>query len=168
MVMRRSALDDVRASSRMHKLLRICAAVVLIGASAAMTSSRDPMAAPAMSWIDSVTICPRPDTNHLPQKPVEAMPGNPPPSYPWRRVNPAVDGHVLVEVVIDTTGRASMSTFKVLKADGDPSATRTDGDAFADAVRRILPTYRFTAAELDGKKVCQWVRWPFTFLAPTH
>jgi protein TonB len=60
----------------------------------------------------------------------------------------------LVQYVVDTTGLAVMSTFKVLKAT-DP--------AFADAVQTTLPFMRFAPATIGGHRVKQLVQEPFDF-----
>ena len=83
-----------------------------------------------------------------------AAPGNPTPAYPDDLRAAGITGEVLAQFVIDTTGRADMSTFKVLKA---------DREQFALAVRRALPRYRFLPAEIGGKKVKMVVQMPFQF-----
>ena len=60
----------------------------------------------------------------------------------------------MAQFVVDTTGRVEMSTFKVL---------RTTHDLFAAAVRQALPTMRFIAAEVGGRKVKQLVQQPYVF-----
>ena len=55
---------------------------------------------------------------------------------------------------VDTTGRADMSTFKVLK---------TTHDLFTNAVKSTLPNMKFYPAEVGGKKVRQLVQMPFQF-----
>lgn len=69
-----------------------------------------------------------------------------PPRYPDRLRARSVGGVVRALVVVDSTGRPDMSTFRVLEAD----------DAlFADAVRDVLADWRYFPAELDGKPVAQ-------------
>jgi len=65
-----------------------------------------------------------------------------------------VEGEVLAQFVVDTTGRADMSTFKVLKS---------SHELFTQSVRNVLPQMRFYAAEIGGRKVKQMVQQPFTF-----
>ena len=65
-----------------------------------------------------------------------------------------VEGEVLAQFVVDTTGRADMSTFKVLKS---------SHELFTTAVRNVLPQMRFYPAEIGGRKVKQMVQQPFTF-----
>jgi protein TonB len=56
--------------------------------------------------------------------------------------------------VVDTSGRADMNTFKVLKS---------TNDLFSAAVRSALPRMKFFPAEVGGHKVRQLVQQPFTF-----
>jgi periplasmic protein TonB len=65
-----------------------------------------------------------------------------------------VEGEVLAQFVVDTTGRADMSTFKILKS---------SHDLFTNSVRSVLPNMRFYAAEIGGRKVKQLVQMPFQF-----
>jgi protein TonB len=61
---------------------------------------------------------------------------------------------VFVSFVVDTTGMADTTTFKVVKS--------TD-QAFTDAVRAALPLMRFFPAWSGGYKVKQLVQLPFVF-----
>jgi len=76
------------------------------------------------------------------------------PVYPEVLKNAGIEGEVDVSFVIDTTGRADMSTLKILKS---PHAQ------FTEAVRKALSTARFLPAEVGGKKVKQLVQLPFVF-----
>ena len=91
------------------------------------------------------------------EKPVLAKDGNPLPRYPEILSTSNVEGEVLVQFVVDTLGRAEMSTFKILKA---------SNDLFGQEVKRVLPYYKFFAAEAGGHKVQQFVQLPFTFAKP--
>jgi protein TonB len=88
------------------------------------------------------------------EKQVSSYPGNPAPRYPDMLRSANVEGEVLAQFVVDTTGRADMSTFKVLKA---------THDLFTNAVRSSLPQMKFYPAEVGGKKVKQLVQMPFQF-----
>jgi TonB family protein len=70
-----------------------------------------------------------------------------------------VDGSVTVRFVVDTSGHADMSTFKVLQS---------TNDSLSAAVRRVIPTYAFYPAEVAGRKVKQYVQMPFKFVKPKH
>ena len=64
------------------------------------------------------------------------------------------NGRVVVQFVVDTLGRAEMSEFKVVD--------ETDAQ-LADAVRAVLPRFRFTPGEAAGRKVRTLVALPFDF-----
>jgi TonB family protein len=63
-------------------------------------------------------------------------------------------GEVVVQFVVDTTGRPDMRTLKVLQS---------SDDLFSESVRRALLRYRFFPAEIAGRKVRQLVKMPFIF-----
>ena len=88
------------------------------------------------------------------EKQVSTEPGNPSPRYPDLLRQAKVEGEVLAQFVVDTTGRPNMSTFKVLKS---------THDLFTDAVKSSLPNMKFRAAEVGGKQVKQLVQMPFQF-----
>ena len=88
------------------------------------------------------------------EKPVMGAPGSPTPQYPEMLRTAGVEGTVLAQFVVDTSGRADMSTFKVLK---------TDNEMFSLAVKNALPRMRFLPAEVGGRKVKQLVQQPFGF-----
>lgn len=88
------------------------------------------------------------------EKQVAPAPGNPPPRYPDMLRSANVEGEVLVQFVVDTTGRVEMSTFKVLKS---------SHDLFTSAVRQNLGASRYYSAEIGGRKVKQLVQQPFNF-----
>ena len=64
------------------------------------------------------------------------------------------NGRIVVQFVVDTLGRAEMNEFTVVDA--------TDAQ-LADAVRAVLPRFRFTAGEAGGHKVRTMVALPFDF-----
>jgi protein TonB len=90
------------------------------------------------------------------EKPVLARDGNPHPRYPASLQNRGVNGEVLAQFVVDTTGRADVSTFEVLKS---------SDEAFTRSVREVLPRLRFYPAEVGGRKVKQLVQQSFLFVA---
>jgi len=91
------------------------------------------------------------------EKPALAREDNPKPQYPSMLESAGVEGEVLVQFVIDTTGRADMSTFKVLKS---------SNDLFTNSVRNVLPRMKFYPAETGGRKVKELVQFPFSFAKP--
>ena len=88
------------------------------------------------------------------EKPVVSAPGSSAPRYPEILKSAGVEGEVLAQFVVDTTGRAESGSFKVLK---------TSHELFALAVKNALPGMRFLPAEVGGKKVKQLVQQPFVF-----
>jgi len=88
------------------------------------------------------------------EKQVSPFPNNPTPRYPDMLRSANVEGEVLAQFIVDTTGRADMSSFKVLKA---------THELFTNAVKATLPQMRFYPAEVGGKKVRQHVQMPFQF-----
>jgi protein TonB len=88
------------------------------------------------------------------EKQVSTAPGSPQPRYPEMLKSANIEGEVLAQFVVDTTGHAEMNTFKVLKS---------SHDGFTQAVKNVLPNMRFYPAEIGGRKVKQMVQQPFTF-----
>jgi periplasmic protein TonB len=88
------------------------------------------------------------------EKQVQVAPGNGAPRYPDVLRSANVEGDVLAQFVVDTTGRADMSQFKALKS---------SHELFTQAVKGWLPNARFFPAEVGGKKVKQLVQMPFQF-----
>ncbi len=88
------------------------------------------------------------------EKPVAPVPGTGSPRYPDILRSASVEGEVLAQFVVDTTGRVEVATFKVI---------RKSHDLFEAAVRSALPNMRFLPAEVGGRKVKQLVQQPFVF-----
>lgn len=80
--------------------------------------------------------------------------GNPKPVYPSMLQSGRVDGRVVAQFVVDTTGHVDMSTFRALEA---------TNDLFVNSVRRALSQWRFRPAEADGRRVRQLVQMPLVF-----
>lgn len=88
------------------------------------------------------------------EKPVAPLPGGAGPRYPDILRSGGVEGEVLAQFVVDTTGRVESGSFKVL---------RSSHAMFEAAVRSALPNMRFLPAEVGGRKVKQLVQQPFVF-----
>jgi protein TonB len=88
------------------------------------------------------------------EKQVQQVPGTGNLRYPDMLRSANVEGEVLAQFVVDTTGRVEAGSFKVLKS---------SHDLFTAAVRSALPNMRFYPAEVGGRKVKQLVQQPFTF-----
>lgn len=67
------------------------------------------------------------------------------------------EGSVVVRFVVDTTGRADMATFRIV---------RSTDDAFSRAVRESVRSARFRPASSRGRKVPQLVTRTFNFCRP--
>ena len=85
---------------------------------------------------------------------VRPSPRNPPPRYPETLRNAGIQGEVLLQFIVDSTGKAEMNTLKVL---------RSSHPDFVMAVKSVLPTYEFEPAILMNRKVPQIVQMPFEF-----
>ena len=88
------------------------------------------------------------------EKQVVPAPGNAPPRYPDMLRSANVEGEVLAQFVVDTTGRYEAGSFKVLKS---------SHDLFTNAVKAALQNMKFYPAEVGGRKVKQLVQMPFVF-----
>jgi protein TonB len=93
------------------------------------------------------------------EKPALAREGNPNPKYPSMLESSRVEGDVLAQFVVDTSGRAEMSTFKILQA---------SNELFGSSLKSVLPSWRFYPAEAGGHKVKQIVQLPIKFNVPGH
>lgn len=88
------------------------------------------------------------------EKAAAAIAGSGAPAYPEMLKSSGVEGEALVQFIVDTTGRAELGSFKVLRA---------THDAFGQAVKASLPRMRFLPAEIGGRKVRMLVQQPFAF-----
>ena len=88
------------------------------------------------------------------EKPVVPAPGSISPRYPDMLRQAGVEGEVLAQFVVDTTGKAQAGSLKILKS---------SHDMFVQSVKNALPQMKFIPAEVGGKKVKQLVQQPFTF-----
>ena len=79
------------------------------------------------------------------------------PIYPDTLLRARVEGRVLVEFVVDTTGVPDPETFGVVL---------TTDPLFTESVRRAVLATRFTPALREGSKVRQLVQMPFRFEHP--
>ena len=88
------------------------------------------------------------------EKPVVPAPGSVAPRYPDMLRQAGVEGEVLAQFVVDTTGKAEAGSLKILKS---------SHDMFVQSVKNALPNMKFIPAEVGGRKVKQLVQQPFTF-----
>jgi len=78
----------------------------------------------------------------------------PAPRYPDRMRALGIEGRVLVQFVVDTTGRVELEGVRVLESAHDDLTL---------AVRQVLPRLRFVPAEVRGGKVRMLAQMPFEF-----
>ena len=76
------------------------------------------------------------------------------PKYPTELRSANIEGEVLAQVTVDTTGAPVMETYKTLKS---------THDLFTQAVMAALPGMRFNPALVGGRPVRQLVQMPFQF-----
>ena len=88
------------------------------------------------------------------EKPVVPAPGSVSPRYPDMLRQAGVEGEVLAQFVVDTTGKAEAGSLKILKS---------SHDMFVQSVKNALPQMKFIPAEVGGRKVKQLVQQPFSF-----
>ncbi len=79
---------------------------------------------------------------------------NPRPRYPFSLLSMGMEGNVVVQFVVDSTGSADMRSLRIL---------RSTHELFTRAVRAVLPKLRFLPAEVGGNKVDVLVEQPFQF-----
>jgi protein TonB len=76
------------------------------------------------------------------------------PVYPSRLREAGIEGHVIVQFVVDENGNALMDSFKVL---------RSNDNSFSEAVKKAVSQTTYIPAELQGRKVRQLVQQPYKF-----
>ena len=79
---------------------------------------------------------------------------NPRPRYPYSLLSMGMEGNVVVQFVVDSTGAPDMRSLRVL---------RSTHQLFTRAVRAVLPKLRFLPAEVAGARVDVLVEQPFQF-----
>lgn len=89
------------------------------------------------------------------EKPAVMRAGAIGPKYPQQLRDAHIEGEVLAQFVVDTTGRVDMNTFKVLKS---------DNALFSDAVRTALAEMQFDPALVGDRPVKQLLQQPFEFI----
>ena len=90
---------------------------------------------------------------------VAVLPESTPPQYPSELRTAGVEGQLLAQFVVDTSGLIEPGSFK---------ASNSSDARFTDAVKAALPGFRFSPALLaNGRKVRQVVVQPFVFALDT-
>jgi len=88
------------------------------------------------------------------EKPAMSLPGQAGPAYPDVLRSAGLEGQVLAQFVVDSSGRASIESF---------SALHSDHPLFTASVRTALSRLRFLPAEIGGRRVPQLVQQTFQF-----
>lgn len=76
------------------------------------------------------------------------------PRYPESLRQAGIAGCVLVQFTVDTIGRVDMASLQIVES---------THDRFTQAVRDILPAFRFTPASARGRRVPMLAEIPFEF-----
>lgn len=150
---RRRALRVVGATAACAVALAVACSSPIADQTAAPKADETPSTAKAPVGLREVNTD-QPYFEFQVEKQVQTAPGSAHPQYPAMLKSANVEGEVLAQFVVNTDGRADLSTFKVLKS---------THDLFTKSVRTALPDMRFTPAEIGGHKVKQLVQQPFTF-----
>jgi protein TonB len=79
---------------------------------------------------------------------------NPLPEYPASLRTLNIEGEVLIEFVVDTTGLADVGSLRVI---------RSSHELFTRAVKKVLPRLHFIPAQTGQRKVAMVVEQPFSF-----
>lgn len=88
------------------------------------------------------------------EKPAMSLPGQTGPAYPDVLRSAGLEGQVLAQFVVDSSGRASLESF---------SALHSDHPLFTASVKTALSRLRFLPAEIGGRRVPQLVQQTFQF-----
>jgi protein TonB len=83
-----------------------------------------------------------------------ALPGTAGPAYPESLRAAGIEGQVIAQFVVDSTGRVELATFQVLDR---------QHPLFVAAVRSALSRMRYLPAEARGARVAQLVQQSFHF-----
>ncbi len=155
--LRIAAMQRPRSSHPVRASIALGAVALLAITVACSPAMRDDITRPNTSTQAALTMRPDKDGVYFEyqvENPVMPDSGSRAPIYPAQLRSAGVEGQVLVQFVVDTTGVVDLSSFKVLKG-SDPR--------FVEAVRDVLPGMRFVSARTGGRKVKQLVQQPFMF-----
>jgi len=91
------------------------------------------------------------------EKPAEMLAESTKPKYPSVLESSGIAGEVQAQFVVNSSGKADMDSFKVLKS---------TNELFTQAVKNVLPRMKFSPAMIGGKPVNQLVQQSFQFAVP--
>ena len=149
------AMTTRTVSSRRRLTMMVAAAVLASGTGLAACSAK--VKAPSVASEPQPPVAVNsglPYFDFQVEKVVEWIAGSGAPVYPAELRSALIEGEVLAQFVVDTTGRIETESYKVV---------RQSHDLFGASVRTALPEMRFTPAEVGGRKVRQLVQQPFVF-----
>lgn len=86
--------------------------------------------------------------------PVQSLPGASAPRYPDRLRMARVEGSVVAQYVVDTSGRIMPGSLRIVSS---------SDTLFAAAVRDVIEGFRFVPASFSGRKIRQLVEQPVYF-----
>jgi protein TonB len=86
--------------------------------------------------------------------PASALAGGIAPTYPPSLRSAGIEGRVIAQFVVDTRGRASRESIRILSA---------TNDLFSESVRKAIGQMRFAPAKIGSKPVAQLVQQLFVF-----
>ena len=112
-----------------------------------------PLAAELAQLVEALQVFTS-DQVDTPAQPDSSAPAQP--VYPESLHKAGVEGVVVAEFVVDTSGQVEPETIGIVS---------TAHQLFSDAVRRALPAARFSPAVRAGRRVQQVVQLPFRFVA---
>jgi hypothetical protein len=93
----------------------------------------------------------------------------PPPDYPSANESARVQGDVLIEFIVDSTGRTDPNSFRDIWPADKPRLHGYEAqyyDAFVSSLRKWEKILTFEPMRIGGCPVRQTVRLPLTFMAP--
>ena len=155
--LRIAAMQRPRSAHPVRASVALGAIAVAALAVACSPAMRDDITRPNIGTTASLTMSP--DKNgvyfeYQVEKPVVPDTGSRGPLYPQELRTAGIEGQAIVEFVVDTTGRADVASFKVL---------RVSDERFLEPIRVALPQMRWVPAQVGGRNVKQLVQQPFMF-----
>ena len=155
-----AAMLPIRSNRRGVRFIIALVATVVAGIAACTSRIGDGITGPKPAVaIRSADVNPaQPYFEFQVTKEAQQIPGTGTLHYPDALRSAHVNGEVLVQFVVDSSGKVELESFRVLKS---------NHELFTQAVRTFLSTMRFSPAQVQGKRVKQLVQWPFFFASPT-
>ena len=149
----------IRSNRRVVRFIIALVATVVAGIAACTSRIGDGISDPKPAVaIRSASVNPaQPYFEFQVTKEAQQIPGTGTLHYPDALRSAHVNGEVLVQFVVDSSGKVELESFRVLKS---------NHELFTQAVKTFLSSMRFSPAQVQGKRVKQLVQWPFVFAIP--